>query len=75
MNDTAMTEWRYWRIMCAELQARGIDVNAPEHEVLCRTIRAWGNAYLDLFAGTGDRSPHATLDAATAIERARHHGI
>ena len=67
MRDaSAMREWIRWRKVCMLLKQRGIDVNESDHEVLCQTIRAWGDAYLDLFDGTGDRSPHAARDAQVA---------
>lgn len=44
-----MAEWQAWRIVCKELGKRGIDVNAPEHDILVRAIRHYSATYHQLF--------------------------
>lgn len=48
-DQAAMEEWLAWRVICLELEERGIDVNEPKHEGLVRAMRYYGAAYRGLF--------------------------
>ena len=68
LTDLAHLEWLTWLAVGEQLKLRGIDIEAPEHEVLVRVIRDYAVRFCEVYRDTGRFHPEYAEDRRVGCE-------